>query len=57
LGLAIVGKILEQHGGGVELRDAPAVAEGGRGAWVRMRFAIDGPAAGGAAEESAAVAG
>jgi two-component system nitrogen regulation sensor histidine kinase NtrY len=57
LGLAIVGKILEQHGGGVELRDAPAVAEGGRGAWVRMRFATDGPAAGGAAEESAAVAG
>ena len=44
LGLAIVGKILEEHRGRVELFDAPAVAEGGHGAWVRMRFAIDGAA-------------
>jgi two-component system nitrogen regulation sensor histidine kinase NtrY len=45
LGLAIVGKILEEHGGRVELYDAPAVAEGGHGAWVRLRFAIDGAVA------------
>lgn len=38
LGLAIVGKIMEEHGGGIELDDAP----GGRGAWIRMRFARDG---------------
>ena len=42
LGLAIVGKILEEHGGRVELYDAPAAAQGGRGAWVRLRFAIEG---------------
>jgi len=42
LGLAIVGKILEEHGGKIELRDAPAVHQGGRGAWVRLSFAIDG---------------
>ena len=39
LGLAIVGKILEEHGGKLELFDAPAVANGGRGAWMRLRFA------------------
>ena len=39
LGLAIVGKILEEHGGKLELADAPDVAEGGRGAWIRLRFA------------------
>ena len=39
LGLAIVGKILEDHGGRLELFDAPAVAQGGRGAWIRLRFA------------------
>jgi two-component system nitrogen regulation sensor histidine kinase NtrY len=39
LGLAIVGKILEEHGGKLELFDAPEVAEGGRGAWIRLRFA------------------
>ena len=44
LGLAIVGKILEEHGGKIELRDAPAVREGGRGAWVRLSFAIEGAA-------------
>jgi len=39
LGLAIVGKILEDHGGKIELFDAPDVASGGRGAWIRLRFA------------------
>jgi two-component system, NtrC family, nitrogen regulation sensor histidine kinase NtrY len=39
LGLAIVGKILEEHGGKLELFDAPDVAQGGRGAWMRLRFA------------------
>jgi two-component system, NtrC family, nitrogen regulation sensor histidine kinase NtrY len=43
LGLAIVGRILEDHGGGIELADAPAVASGGRGAWVRLRFRINPP--------------
>jgi two-component system, NtrC family, nitrogen regulation sensor histidine kinase NtrY len=41
LGLAIVGRILEEHGGGIELFDAPGVAQGGRGAWVRLRFAAE----------------
>jgi two-component system nitrogen regulation sensor histidine kinase NtrY len=43
LGLAIVGRILEEHGGRIELFDAPQVAEGGRGAWVRLRFAAAEP--------------
>jgi two-component system nitrogen regulation sensor histidine kinase NtrY len=38
LGLAIVERILEEHGGRLELNDAPAVATGGRGAWMRLRF-------------------
>src|SRR5215210_6162865 len=41
LGLAIVGRILEEHGGHMELSDAPEVASGGRGAWVRLRFAAE----------------
>jgi two-component system, NtrC family, nitrogen regulation sensor histidine kinase NtrY len=41
LGLAIVGRILEEHGGQMELFDAPEVASGGRGAWVRLRFAAE----------------
>src|SRR4029077_18610584 len=41
LGLAIVGRILEEHGGRMELSDAPEVASGGRGAWVRLRFAAE----------------
>ena len=41
LGLAIVGRILEEHGGSMELFDAPEVASGGRGAWVRLRFAAE----------------
>jgi two-component system nitrogen regulation sensor histidine kinase NtrY len=44
LGLAIVGKILEDHGGGIELRDASEKIPGSRGAWVRLRFAVE-PAA------------
>ncbi|MEA2878281.1 MAG: two-component system, NtrC family, nitrogen regulation sensor histidine kinase NtrY [Hyphomicrobiales bacterium] len=41
LGLAIVGRILEEHNGQMELSDAPDVASGGRGAWVRLRFAAE----------------
>jgi two-component system nitrogen regulation sensor histidine kinase NtrY len=36
LGLPIVAKILADHGGGLELRDAPS----GRGAWVRLFFPL-----------------
>jgi two-component system nitrogen regulation sensor histidine kinase NtrY len=36
LGLAIVGRILEEHGGTITLSDAPAVAEGGRGARISL---------------------
>lgn len=36
LGLPIVAKILADHGGGLELRDAPC----GRGAWVRLFFPL-----------------
>ncbi|MFC0283533.1 ATP-binding protein [Camelimonas abortus] len=46
LGLPIVLKIFEDHGGGLELLDAPQVAEGGHGARVRLWFPIQGPAAG-----------
>jgi two-component system nitrogen regulation sensor histidine kinase NtrY len=42
LGLAIVSKIFEDHGGGIELLDAPAVAQGGHGARVRLWFAKEG---------------
>ena len=38
LGLPIVAKILADHGGGLELRDAPR----GRGAWVRLFFPLNG---------------
>jgi two-component system, NtrC family, nitrogen regulation sensor histidine kinase NtrY len=40
LGLPIVAKIFEEHGGGIELLDAP---DGGRGAMVRLSLAVDGP--------------
>jgi two-component system nitrogen regulation sensor histidine kinase NtrY len=43
LGLAIVERILEEHGGRIELNDSPTVAQGGRGAWMRLRFATDRP--------------
>lgn len=36
LGLPIVAKILADHGGGIELRDAPD----GSGAWVRLHFPL-----------------
>jgi two-component system nitrogen regulation sensor histidine kinase NtrY len=55
LGLAIVAKIAEEHGGGIELLDSPAVAEGGRGALVRLWFSLAGapaPAAEPAIENS-----
>jgi two-component system, NtrC family, nitrogen regulation sensor histidine kinase NtrY len=40
LGLPIVAKIFEEHGGGIELLDHP---DGIRGAMVRLSLAIDGP--------------
>ncbi|MEM8878573.1 MAG: PAS domain-containing sensor histidine kinase [Pseudomonadota bacterium] len=40
LGLAIVGRILEEHGGTIRLSDAPAVAEGGRGARVSLQLPV-----------------
>ena len=43
LGLAIVGKILEEHGGGIELHDASEKESGRRGAWIRLRFAVNPP--------------
>src|SRR3954467_3299687 len=45
LGLAIVGRVLEDHGGGIELHDASEIRPGSRGAWMRLRFAISGKAA------------
>jgi two-component system nitrogen regulation sensor histidine kinase NtrY len=42
--LAIVGKILEDHGGGIELHDASERVPGQRGAWMRLRIAAE-PAA------------
>jgi two-component system nitrogen regulation sensor histidine kinase NtrY len=41
LGLAIVAKIFEDHGGRIELRDAPREM-GGRGAWIRATFLANG---------------
>jgi two-component system nitrogen regulation sensor histidine kinase NtrY len=40
LGLPIVVKIFEDHGGGVELLDGPARLDGGRGAKVLMRLPL-----------------
>ncbi len=51
LGLAIVRKIVEEHGGSIALLDARAVANGGRGACVRLTFPLVSPA-----EEQPAVA-
>src|SRR6202008_2007293 len=39
LGLALVGKILEDHGRAIELGDAANRIQGQRGAWMRLRFA------------------
>jgi two-component system nitrogen regulation sensor histidine kinase NtrY len=44
LGLAIVAKIFEDHGGGIELRDAAESRESERGAWIRATFVINGKA-------------
>ncbi|MBX6424705.1 MAG: PAS domain-containing sensor histidine kinase [Variibacter sp.] len=56
LGLAIVERILDEHGGRIELNDAPAVASGGRGAWMRLRFSANAARTGepteGAAEQN-----
>src|SRR5215471_3900198 len=38
-GLGSVGKILEEHGGRIELHDAAERYPGQRGAWMRLRFA------------------
>jgi two-component system nitrogen regulation sensor histidine kinase NtrY len=53
LGLAIVGRVLEDHGGRIELHDAADIRPGSRGAWMRLRFAISGQAAKGAADAQA----
>ena len=42
LGLAIVGRVLEDHGGRIELKDATDFRAGQRGAWMRLRFAVSG---------------
>jgi two-component system nitrogen regulation sensor histidine kinase NtrY len=44
LGLAIVSKIIEEHHGRLELLDSPAVAEGGRGAMIRLTLPHVSPA-------------
>jgi two-component system, NtrC family, nitrogen regulation sensor histidine kinase NtrY len=41
LGLALVGRILEEHGGRIELRDAADKTTGARGAWMQLRFAAE----------------
>ncbi|MCI0598671.1 MAG: ATP-binding protein, partial [Beijerinckiaceae bacterium] len=49
LGLPIVAKILADHGGGLELRDAPD----GQGAWVRLFFPLErGPAGTGSGQDT-----
>jgi two-component system nitrogen regulation sensor histidine kinase NtrY len=40
LGLAIVRKIAEDHGGMIDLMDSPEVANGGRGAMMRLTFPL-----------------
>lgn len=40
LGLAIVSKIFEDHGGRIELLDAPATFDGGRGAQIRATLLL-----------------
>ena len=37
-----VGRILEEHGGRIELSDAADKIPGQRGAWMRLRFAAEG---------------
>lgn len=57
LGLAIVGRVLEDHGGRIELKDASDFRPGQRGAWIRLRFAVSGHAAGVEATAPGAQAG
>jgi two-component system nitrogen regulation sensor histidine kinase NtrY len=45
LGLAIVRKIMEEHGGSIALLDARSVADGGKGALVRLVFPLEPQAA------------
>jgi two-component system nitrogen regulation sensor histidine kinase NtrY len=52
--LAIVGRVLEDHGGRIELNDAADIRPGQRGAWMRLRFAISGHAPSAEAKEPAA---
>ncbi len=52
LGLAIVAKIFEDHGGGIELLDAPS----GQGAWVRLWFTRQNSASAAALGSGAAAA-
>ncbi len=51
LGLAIVQKVTEQHGGTLQLRDAPTRNGGSSGASVRLEFPIVEPAQRGAHDE------
>jgi two-component system nitrogen regulation sensor histidine kinase NtrY len=51
--LAIVGRVLEEHGGRIELNDAANIRPGQRGAWMRLRFAASGQPA---SPEDAAIA-
>jgi two-component system nitrogen regulation sensor histidine kinase NtrY len=39
-----VGRVLEDHGGRIELNDAADIRPGQRGAWMRLRFAVSGQA-------------
>ena len=50
LGLAIVQRITEQHGGVLELEDAPADEGYAHGAWIRMSIPISLAAGGPEAE-------
>src|SRR3954469_9611618 len=56
LGLAIVGRVLEDHGGRIELHDAADIRPGARGAWMRLRFAISGQAPNAASDANKAAA-
>ena len=53
LELAIVGRILEEHGGKLELHDASEKIPGARGAWMQLRFGAEPESAAAAAAEPA----
>ena len=57
LGPAIVGRIVEDHGGSIELRDAADKIPGQRGAWVRVRLAAAGHGEAAALEKQDNVSG